>query len=200
VILHRHRAVVANHEVLVGAEGHRRHVPRSFVHDGRLEERLAVDHHDAHEDFHPLARQADDPLDQHHPSSGHPDRDDVTARRLTPDEGQAVCEVQRAAGVGRLHADAAQPDRQQDAAEDDHGAGDEHDDANRRAARIRAKEQRVHASSSRANRARSVFWPTAANLTTSLTSSASASTLTTLPTPNWACRTFMPGRRASPVD
>ena len=55
--------------------------------------------------------------------------------------------------------------------------------------------------SSRAYLARKVFWPTAANRTTSLVSSLSRSMLGTLPTPNCGCLTRMPRAKAQlPVD
>ena len=58
----------------------------------------------------------------------------------------------------------------------------------------------LHASSSRANFARSVFWPTAANRTTSLVSSSSGSTLITVADAELRMPHAHAGRSASPVD
>ena len=54
---------------------------------------------------------------------------------------------------------------------------------------------RRYASSSLAYLARSVFWPTEAKRTTTLTSSSSSSIDTTVPTPNIGWRTLPPARR-----
>ena len=59
---------------------------------------------------------------------------------------------------------------------------------------------RPYATSSFANFARSVFCPTEVKRTTSLVSSSSASTLMTVPSPNFGCLTLAPGRRPSGTD
>src|SRR5262245_23145920 len=66
VILHRHAAIVANQKVLVRAERHFVHVPERFVEHVRLDQRLAVDQHDAGRNRNPFTGHADDPLDVDH--------------------------------------------------------------------------------------------------------------------------------------
>jgi hypothetical protein len=79
----------------------------------RLDQRLAVDHHDADFDADPLSRHTDNPLDEDHAFAGHPHRDGIAALWRRPSIGITVGEVDTAA-VGRQHGNAFHANRQQD--------------------------------------------------------------------------------------